>query len=122
MAAKKVGKVTSSVFAKTKKKRPKKKKVAKRITESPPREVGLHATVETLNGVYCNVAQIKHTPREFMLDFIMGVDGHHSLVSRVITNPAHAKEIVEALATNIAQYEKKHGEIEIRKTRKSSTH
>jgi hypothetical protein len=122
MAAKKVSKKTPSVTAKTTRKRAKaKKKVARKI-ESPPKEVGLHANAEMLHGSYCNVAQIKHTPREFVLDFIMGVDNHHSLVSRVLTSPGHAKEIADALMLNIAQYENKFGEIEVRKNSQRKTH
>ena len=122
MAVKRAGKTTPSVSPKAKKKRPRKVKVAEKVTDTSQREVGLHATAEILTGAYCNVAQVKHTHREFILDFVLGVDNHNALVSRVITSPAHAKELANVLAGNIAQYEKSYGEIETRNGRKGATH
>ena len=116
MAAKKIGKKTPSVApGKVAKKRAKKKKrkVVAALAESSPAEISVLSTTEMLSGVYCNIATIKHTPREFLMDFVLGIESHHSLVARVITNPAHAKEISEALAQNIAKYEKKFGEIKV---------
>lgn len=64
-----------------------------------------------LRGRYANTATISHTPREFVLDFSWDVDQHPILVSRVITSPAHAKELLAALAENVASYERKYGRI-----------
>ena len=69
------------------------------------------STKESLEGKYCNIAVIKHTTREFIIDFIFNVEEHTSLVSRVITNPKHAKEIYEVLGINIKQYEDNYGKI-----------
>ena len=121
MAAKKIGKKTPSVAPrKVAKKRAKKKKrrVVAALAESSPAEISVLSTTEMLSGVYCNIATIKHTPREFLMDFIWGVENQHSLVARVITSPGHAKEISEALAKNIAQFEKKYGEIEASKPKR----
>lgn len=90
------------------------KKVAKGAVASPePRQIV--ATPELTKGVYCNVANVKHTEREFVLDFILGIDNHYALVSRVITNPAHIKQLAQVLAEQVAQYEKSYGEIAIGK-------
>jgi len=78
----------------------------------------IYATNELLQGKYANVAFIKHTPREFVFDFIWAVENHRILASRIITNPAHAKEVYEALGKNIERYEKAHGKIEITEQRK----
>lgn len=121
MVAKKIGKKTPSVApGKVVKKRAKKKmrRVVAALKESSTPEVSAFASPELLKGAYCNIATIKHTPREFLMDFVWGVENQHSLVARVITSPAHAKEISEALAKNIAQYEKKYGEIETGKPKR----
>lgn len=122
MAAKKIGKKSPGVApGKVVKKRAKKKKrrVVAAITEPSRREISAHASPEMLKGTYCNIATIKHTPREFLMDFIWGVENQHSLVARVITSAAHAKEISEALAKNITQYEKRYGEIKVGEPKKS---
>lgn len=120
MATKRTGKPVPGVAPKkTVRARAKKRKVAKRIPERIPEriptEIGLHASQDMLKGTYCNVATIKHTTREFILDFVLGVDNLHTLVSRVITSPAHAKQLAEVLTQNIAQYEKRFGEIDTSK-------
>jgi len=70
------------------------------------------ANVEMLKGTYCNSAFIKHSKDDFILDFIMAESGEGYLVSKVITNPSHAKKILKALQDNIEKYEKAYGEIE----------
>ncbi len=111
MAAKKTGKkAPGKVVKKRAKKR--KRKVVAALTEPSKPEISALASPELLKGAYCNMATMKHTPREVLMDFVLGVDNQHLLVARVITSPVHAKEISEALAKNIAQYEKKYGDIE----------
>ncbi|MDG1667735.1 MAG: DUF3467 domain-containing protein [Opitutae bacterium] len=69
------------------------------------------ANVEMLKGAYCNSAFIKHSKDDFILDFIMAESGEGYLVSKVITNPSHAKKILKALKDNVEKYEKSYGEI-----------
>jgi hypothetical protein len=99
-----------------------KKKSANRINKSsskeyqdnaikPMREVGILATGELLSGKYCNVALIKHTPREFVFDFLLAIENERVLISRIITNPKHAKKVHEVLGNNIKKYEEQHGTI-----------
>ena len=64
------------------------------------------------NGVYCNVAAIHHTRREFVLDFVFVLFGDAQVTSRVITSPQHAKEIYDIMGDNIKKYEAKYGQIE----------
>jgi len=68
-------------------------------------------TGETLAGNYCNTANISHTNREFVLDFLFAFRDQKSLVSRVISSPQHVKEIYEVLGTNIKKYEERFGKI-----------
>ncbi len=72
-------------------------------------EVRISASSEKASGEYCNAAAIRHSRSEFILDFVFrfGNEGH--LVSRVVTNPQHAKALLVALQDNIDKYEKKFG-------------
>jgi len=113
MATKKTSKTPPKRAAKKKvaRKRLAKKPLKKDIESIPEPTAGVYSTNELLQGKYCNVGLIKHTPREFIFDFIWSVDNHSLLASRIITSPAHAKEIYEALGKNIERYEKTHGTI-----------
>ena len=70
------------------------------------------ASGEALGGKYANVAMIKHTGREFVFEFVLRLDNEALLASRIITSPAHAKELHEALGKNIEVYEKTYGKIQ----------
>lgn len=72
---------------------------------------------EKAGGVYSNLALVHHTETEFILDFLYLQPQHPvaKVQSRIITNPKHAKAILEALKNNIDKYEKKHGEIKASK-------
>ncbi len=65
------------------------------------------------NGVYVNFANIIHNPAEFVLDFGRAVPGRTDVrvLSRVLTSPIHAKQLLNALAQNVALYEKTFGPI-----------
>jgi hypothetical protein len=65
------------------------------------------------NGVYVNFANIIHNPAEFVLDFGRVVPGRSDVrvLSRVLTTPVHAKQLLYALAQNVALYEKTFGTI-----------
>jgi len=71
----------------------------------------VQASSDKILGEYANVAQITHTSREFILDFLFALDGNAFLTSRIITSPPHAKELHRVLGENIDKYEKKHGKI-----------
>lgn len=80
------------------------------MSEKKQTVINVDPSVE--NGVYSNAATILHSPNEFILDFLMSLPGdRRKLVSRVITSPAHAKQLAAALAENVARYEKVHGAI-----------
>jgi hypothetical protein len=68
---------------------------------------------QTSNGIYSNLAMFRHSENEFIIDFIFfqPQDGKAKVRSRIITSPAHAKKILEALKANIAKYEEKFGAI-----------
>ena len=64
-------------------------------------------------GVYVNFANIIHNPAEFVLDFGRIVPGRNDVrvLSRVLTTPIHAKQLLNALAQNVSLYEKTFGTI-----------
>ena len=96
---------------KQKKKVAKKKKgvIRKRLSKARPEPVEqklqITATPEKMGGVYSNVAWIKHTESEFVLDYVLTVENSSQLVARVVVSPKHAKLIHSALGKNIKKYE-----------------
>lgn len=87
------------------------------MAEQPPKPDAqtLQFTMDesVANGVYINFANIIHNPAEFVFDFGRLVPGRPEVrvLSRVITTPIHAKQLLDALAQNIAVYEKNFGAI-----------
>ncbi len=74
------------------------------------------ATDENIvHNEYCNVASIVHTENEFVFDFHFQLGNKTNLVSRVITNPKHAKAFLIALEENMEKYESHFGTIELSK-------
>lgn len=69
-------------------------------------EAGLRvkANPEISRGAYANLAIVRHTPLEFILDFVLAVDSDAQLVSRIILSPDHAKRLAAALQRNIEQH------------------
>ncbi len=65
------------------------------------------------NGIYVNFANIIHNPAEFIVDFGRVVPGKNDVRvhSRILLTPVHAKQLLSALAQNVALYEKNFGTI-----------
>ncbi len=72
-------------------------------------QIQIKASDEALKGVYANALQISHTQTEVVFDFLSIVPPQGQLVSRVVTSPAHAKQILAALGDNLKKYEGKFG-------------
>lgn len=68
-----------------------------------------------LEAVYANVAFISHTPAEIVIDFaqVLPRMPKGAVVSRVIMSPLHAKMLQQALAQNLANFERQYGEIRL---------
>lgn len=65
-------------------------------------------------ALYFNVMRVSHTPREFFFELGQLADpeaGTATLVARVVTSPAHAKAMLQALGANIRKYEERYGTI-----------
>ncbi len=77
----------------------------------PQQQMQIKATDEALRGQYSNAMQVTHTQQEVVLDFFNLLPPQGQLLSRIITSPAHAKQIVTALAENLKKYEQQFGAI-----------
>ena len=70
---------------------------------------------KTSQGEFVNFANIIHSPAEFIIDLgrIMPGRTDVKVYSRVIMTPLHVKQMLQALAQNVAMYEQKYGEIRV---------
>jgi len=66
-------------------------------------------------GIYANMFVTTFSPAEFIFDFgrIMPGLPHAKILSRVITTPQKAKQLMQMLEKNIETFEKQFGEIKI---------
>jgi len=78
-----------------------------------PGQLTFEINKDVEGGVYSNIASVVHNPNEFILDFAVVLPGKNAaqVRARVITNPAHAKQLLMALEENVARYEENFGEI-----------
>ncbi|MBI5467383.1 MAG: DUF3467 domain-containing protein [Candidatus Kerfeldbacteria bacterium] len=77
-----------------------------------PQQVQIKATDDILRGMYTNALQISHTKDEVIFDFLSFMPPQAQLVSRVVTSPGHAKQILAALTDNLKKYEQQFGRLE----------
>ena len=77
-------------------------------------KLSINIAPDKAQGVFANLALIAHNPTEFVLDFAQIMPGiqQANVVARVVVTPDQAKKILGALQSNLAQYEKKFGEIQ----------
>lgn len=85
------------------------------MTDAKPVPVPVKVTIDeaTAEGRYANFANILHNPTEFVLDFGRAVPGRPDVkvVSRILTTPFHARQLLRALQQNIELYERQYGPI-----------
>jgi len=74
-------------------------------------ELNIKIGDDELMGRYSNLLRITHTREEFILDFINLVPPQGIVTARVVTNPAHVKRILRALAVNLERYEQVFGPV-----------
>lgn len=76
-------------------------------------QINIELDEKTAEGIYSNLAIINHSPSEFVLDFVTIMPGvpKSKVKSRVILTPQHAKRFLNALAQNIENFERSHGQI-----------
>ena len=85
------------------------------MTDGKPVSVNVTIDETTAEGQYVNFANILHNPTEFVIDFGRIVPGRPDvkILSRVLTTPFHAKQLVRALQQNVEIYERTYGEIRL---------
>ena len=76
-----------------------------------PQQIQIKASDDVLRGTYANALQITHTKDEIVFDFLSLFPPQGNLVSRIVTSPAHAKQILAALNDNIKKYEAQFGQL-----------
>ncbi len=83
------------------------------MTDEKPVPVKVTIDEATAEGHYANFANILHNPTEFVLDFGRVVPGRADVkvVSRILTTPYHARQLLHALQQNIELYERNYGPI-----------
>ena len=85
--------------------------------QQPPQPQTIRITLDdqVAQGEYVNFANIIHSQSEFVIDLGRVVPGRNDvkIYSRVILTPLHAKQLLEALAANVAIFEQKFGEIRL---------
>ena len=70
---------------------------------------------EVAEGIYSNLALITHSSSDFILDFACALPGmpQPQIKIRVIMAPEHAKRLLQALQSNIYNYEQTFGKIKM---------
>ena len=68
---------------------------------------------EASRGRYSNLMFVSHSPDEFMLDWLLNSPNGTHLVSRIIVSPGNLKRTIEALKTNLKQYEDEYGVVKL---------
>jgi hypothetical protein len=83
------------------------------MTDAKPVPVKVTIDEATAEGHYANFANILHNPTEFVFDFGRAVPGRSDVkvVSRILTTPFHARQLLRALQQNIELYERQYGPI-----------
>ena len=78
-----------------------------------PNQINIELDESIAQGIYSNLAIIKHSQSEFVLDFITVMPGvpKSKVKSRIVLTPQHAKRLLKAIADNVQRFESMHGEI-----------
>jgi len=83
--------------------------------EQEPQHINIELGEKEAEGIYSNLAIIRHSPAEFVIDFtrILPDVPRARVHARIIMTPQHAKMLLHALTDNIIRYEAEHGEIQM---------
>ncbi len=85
------------------------------MPENVQQQLNIELSEKEAEGIYSNLAIITHSPAEFIIDFTRVMPGvpKAKVYARIITNPQHAKMLLNALKDNIDKFEKRFGVIKI---------
>ena len=81
-------------------------------------QISVNVPDEIKFGEYANFLVVSHSPHEFTLDFCQLLPGQQGavraeVVSRIKIAPTLAGKIIQALNTNMSNYEDKYGAIPV---------
>jgi len=80
--------------------------------QGSPQEIKIKINDAELKGVYANLMRVTHQRGEFVLDFANVIPPAGIVTARVVTSPAHLKNMIQVLQENMGIYEKKFGGVE----------
>ena len=76
--------------------------------EPEPSDIHIQGDNSMRGGIWANFALVSHSPHEFTLDFVRLDYNTHPIqgviVQRVNTSPLFVKQLIDALAANMADY------------------
>ena len=78
--------------------------IRKEPTPSEEDTLVVQAELSTSKGAYTNLAVVRHSREEFLIDFMFRFRSETQLVSRVVLSPGHAQRLSDALVKNLAVY------------------
>ena len=84
-------------------------------TEQEPQHINIELGEKEAEGIYSNLAIIRHSPAEFVIDFtrILPDVPRARVHARIIMTPQQAKMLLLALKENVVRFEAEQGEIQM---------
>ena len=83
------------------------------MSKDNKKNINIELDENIAQGSYADLVVVKHSPTEFVLDFINIMPGipKAKVKSRIILTPEHTKKFLKALSENLDKYETNHGPI-----------
>ena len=83
--------------------------------EEHTQHINIELGEKEAEGIYSNLAIIRHSPAEFVIDFtrILPDVPKARVHARIIMTPQHAKMLLHALSDNVMRFESEHGDIQM---------
>jgi hypothetical protein len=82
---------------------------------TPGTSINIELGEKEAEGIYSNLALISHSPSEVIIDFARVLPGTQKsrVYARIVMTPSHAKSLLQALETNLKNYESTFGKIKV---------
>jgi hypothetical protein len=75
----------------------------------PPTHFSARVPEKVNRGVYCTGQVIHDSPKEFVIDFLQGLNRPFQVVARVVMTPQTFAEFISTFTENLSNYEKQFG-------------
>lgn len=78
-------------------------------------QVKIELDADTAQGTYVNMMMVNHNETEFIIDgiYVQPQEPKGKVRARLITSPKQAKRLLLVLQESVANYERRHGPIQI---------